>query len=179
MWSPWVHALICCPPSCPFYSPPAMPSPFVHRQLKLLPCFSPLCMYQLLSNSGVLGQKHWISKPLEAPGTATSQTSTRYQLPTLSVPQVFLIHFGIVTVWNKREKEWSLQPFFFLLELVIYTNAFYFERARNATSHTPHGSADKQWLSKMQYISSSLSCMWHIYSLAMLLFRAMWQSKPK
>lgn len=119
MWSPWFHALICCPPSCPFCSPPAMPSPFVHRQLKLLPCFSPLCMYQLLSNSGVLGQKHWISKPLEAPGTATSQTSTRYQLPTLSVPQVFLIHFGIVTVWNKREKEWSLQPFFFLLELVI------------------------------------------------------------
>lgn len=82
----------------------------------------------------------------------------------------------------KQERK-RMQPstILFLLELVIYTNGLYFvfERARNASPHTAHSSVDKQWLSKMQYISSSLSCTWHVYSLAVLLFRAMWQSKPK
>lgn len=115
MLSPWLHPSSCCPPPCPFCSPPATPPPFVHRQLKLLPCFSPPRMYQLLSNSGALGQKHWISKPLEAPGTATSQPSTRYQLPSLSVPPAFLIHFRVVMVWNERKRMnlSTIQPFFF------------------------------------------------------------------
>lgn len=115
-------------------------------------------------------------------GSRNSNISILYQIwasYSLSVTR-FFIHFRIATVWNKIKR---IKPptLLFLLELVIYTNRLYFvfEGARNASTHTYRGSADKQWLTKMQYISCSLSCTWYAYSLAILLLRAMCQNKPK
>ena len=180
---PLTSSLRLLPSTVPPLFFPCNAIPSVRTQLKLLPCFSPPRVYQLLSNGSILGQSHWISKPSEAPGTATSQPSTRYHLATLSVPQGFLIHFRIATLWNKTLRRIKLPNSFFQRKKqsmnVIYTNKlfFVFEGARNTSPHTFHGLADKQWLSKRHYFSCSLSSGWYAYSLAILLFRATCQSE--
>lgn len=60
-----------------FFTCNAIPS--IPTQLKLLPCFSPPCVCQLLLNSSILGQTHWISKPLAALGAVKAQPI--YQIP--------------------------------------------------------------------------------------------------